>query len=220
MTVSAMCISACAPRHVGAPKFGIPNLTICWLPTTNTWLRGWRIHLKTSSRLFGSKNNYHRLHVAGICVNNRGLRFHQIWDFKQYYFNGNDFANSSMLRVQPCRSLDVYTMTFRYDTNRCRWTDRYIDYLRWRVKLPRSSGEIPESLDLGFIIVWTLAARNGLAVSCTRRGGYSWLRYCCLELHDWKLFLPNFNKRASSTSSSSEVFADFAPVVSTHMMIK
>ena len=43
---------------------------------------GWEPHRV----VLGSKN-CHRPQYTGICVNNRGVRFYRIRDFKQYYFN-------------------------------------------------------------------------------------------------------------------------------------
>ena len=40
------------------------------------------IRLETSSNFCGSKK-----HIAYVCVKNRGVRFHRIRDFKQYYLN-------------------------------------------------------------------------------------------------------------------------------------
>ena len=39
------------------------------------------------SIFFGSKKAYHRPHSTSIRVERRGVRFHRIRDFKQYYFN-------------------------------------------------------------------------------------------------------------------------------------
>ena len=38
--------------------------------------------LKPHRDLFGSTQIYHGPHITGICMSNRGVRFHQIRDFK------------------------------------------------------------------------------------------------------------------------------------------
>ena len=51
--------------------------------------RHWEVggmRLETSSRFLGSNKTNHRRHVIGICVNNRGVRFHRI-RVVRYYFN-------------------------------------------------------------------------------------------------------------------------------------
>ena len=63
------------------------------------------IRLETSSGLLGFKPTYHRPHFIGTCVKHRGLRFHQIRDFKQYYFNSvppTSHLGKCRARALPC----------------------------------------------------------------------------------------------------------------------
>ena len=53
-------------------------------PTT---VRGWQNTVGNLIELFWLKNKYYGPQFTGACVQNSGLRFHRIRDFKQYYFN-------------------------------------------------------------------------------------------------------------------------------------
>ena len=50
------------------------------------FMRGWRNKVGNLIESFWPKK-HHLPHVIGICVKNRGVRFHQILDVKQYSFN-------------------------------------------------------------------------------------------------------------------------------------
>ena len=65
------------------------------------------IRLETSSRFVGSKKAHHqRPHFIGICMKNRGVRFHRIRDFEQYYFNSIPPTSQRRLRRRLRRVLD------------------------------------------------------------------------------------------------------------------
>ena len=51
-------------------------------------LRGWRNTVGNLIEIFWLKNAYDGPQFTGTCVKHRGVRFHRIRDFKQYYFNG------------------------------------------------------------------------------------------------------------------------------------
>ena len=69
---------------VVATSVGVPSLRSC----RPDLLRGWRNTVGNLIEIcWGSKKAYRRPCVIGICVKNRGVRFHRIRDFKQYYFS-------------------------------------------------------------------------------------------------------------------------------------
>ena len=49
--------------------------------------RGWRNTVGNLIDIFWLNKTYHGPQFTGICVKRRGVRFHRIRDFKQYYFN-------------------------------------------------------------------------------------------------------------------------------------
>ena len=51
------------------------------------YLRGWRNTVGNLVGILSARNTYHGPRFPGVCVKNRGVRFHRVWDFKQYYFN-------------------------------------------------------------------------------------------------------------------------------------
>ena len=50
-------------------------------------LRGWRNTTVANHRNCLAQTKYHGPPFTDMCVKNRGVRFHRIRDFKQYYFN-------------------------------------------------------------------------------------------------------------------------------------
>ena len=50
-------------------------------------LRGWPNTVGNLIELFWLKTTCHRPQSIGLCVKNRGVRFHRTRDFKQHYFN-------------------------------------------------------------------------------------------------------------------------------------
>ena len=48
---------------------------------------GWRNTVGNLIEFAWLKKTYHGPQFTGICVKNRGVRFHRVRDFQQYYFN-------------------------------------------------------------------------------------------------------------------------------------
>ena len=86
-----------------------------------TWEVG-GIRLETSSKLFAPTKTYHRPQFSGICVENRGVRFHRTRDFKQYHFNSIPPTSHN------CRSTsrrDRFSAAARFDNRRAQpWQSR------------------------------------------------------------------------------------------------
>ena len=59
--------------------------------------------LETSSSFCWLKQAYHRPHFIGICVINRGVQFHRIRDFKQYYFKSIPPTSHTLTRGEKTR---------------------------------------------------------------------------------------------------------------------
>ena len=66
--------------------------------------------LETSSSCFGSKKTYQRPNLYWyICAKHRGVRFHRIRDFKQYYFNSIPPTSQSYGQTALALSLPLCT---------------------------------------------------------------------------------------------------------------
>ena len=50
-------------------------------------LRDWRNTVGNLIEYFWTPTSYHGPQFAGVCVERRGVQFHRIQDFKQYYSN-------------------------------------------------------------------------------------------------------------------------------------
>ena len=64
-------------------------------------MRGWRNTVGSLMELFWLKKAYHGPQFAGICVKNRGVRFHRIRDVKEYYFSIPPTSPLSPCRKEP-----------------------------------------------------------------------------------------------------------------------
>ena len=64
------------------------------------------------------KKAYHRPQLTGICMNNRGVRFHRVRDFKQYCFNSipptSQFIRGNCLSSATCLTQVFFKSDYYY----------------------------------------------------------------------------------------------------------
>ena len=74
-------------------------------------MRGWRNTVGSLIEICWLKNNYGWPQFTGICVNNRGIRFNRMQDFKQYYFNSIQSHNHILLKLNSLALSSYAQMT-------------------------------------------------------------------------------------------------------------